>query len=142
MPDEEIRTPVGETKQPTPEEIKAQELEVFEQALRVRAKELSDANGGRKVIPVWYLDPLDPENGKYIIGYLMEPNRATKGGIMDKFDFSKSQASRIALEASFMADVSDPRIISTDFHYDAVNAKAAEEALGFVTIAVSQFKKK
>lgn len=126
----------------SPEEIKSVELEKFEQALKDRAAELSAANGGKKVIPVWYLDPVDPDNGRPIIGYLMEPNRATKGGIMDTFAMSMSRAQGAALQASIMKDVSDDRITSTSFLYDAVNMKAAEEALSLIRIAVSQFKKK
>lgn len=133
---------IQEAKELTPEEIKAVELEQVEQALKDRAQELSVANGGRKVIPIWYLDPANPESGKPIIGFLMEPNRATKGSIMDTFAISASRAQKIALEASFMDKESDSRIMSTDFIYDAVNMKAGEESLSLVRIAVSQFKKK
>lgn len=128
----------------SPEELKAQQLEKFEQALEARALELSEANGGRMVIPVWYLDPLDNENGKPIIGFLLEPNRATKGNIMDTLEVSKSRAANIALQASVMKSIPeyDARILSTDFHYDSINAKAGLEALDLIRLAVSQFKKK
>lgn len=139
---EEIVDTTPVSIEPTAEQGKAAELEKFEQALKDRAQELSTANGGKKVIPIWYLDPIDADNGKPIIGFLLEPNRATKGNIMDKFAFSVSQAGKIALEASIMKNESDPRIISTDSQYDAVNMKAGEEALSLIRIAVSQFKKK
>lgn len=128
----------------TPEQKKAQELEQFENALKARAKELSEANGGRMVIPVWYLDPKDTENGKPVIGFLLEPNRATKGNIMDTLEVSKSRAANIALQASIMKGIPeyDDRILSSDFHYDSINAQAGFEALNLVRLAVSQFKKK
>lgn len=134
----------GEGDAPSLEKVKEQELAVFEQALKDRAEELSKANGGKMVIPVWYLDPLDPVNGKPIIGFLMEPNRATKGNIMDTLEVSKSRAAGIALQTSLMKNIEeyDARILDTSFRYDSVNAQAGFEALSLVRIAVSQFKKK
>lgn len=129
--------------EPAAEEIKTAELAEFEQALKDRAKELSDKNGGRKVIPLWYLDINHPE-AKPIIGFLLEPNRSTKGSIMDTFKVSESRAQKIALDASLMKDIPeyDTRIDTTDFHYDYVNMAAGIEALTFVRMAISQFGKK
>jgi len=124
---------------PTPEEVKKQEVA---QALQDRAAELSAANGNAKVIPIWYLDPVAPENGKPVIGFLKEPNRATKGSIIDTMMISHSRAATIALNASLMKEVSDERILSTSSIYDGINMQAAFEALSFVRVAVSEFKKK
>lgn len=126
----------------TAEQVKEYEREVFEQALKVRADELSKADNGKKVIPIWYLDPVDPDNGKPIIGFLKEPGRPVKGSIMDALMVSRSRAASIALESSLMKDISDSRIVSTSQIYDAVNTAAGLEALNLVKIATSQFKKK
>lgn len=141
MADEPI-IDTAQTEELTPEQVKANELEQFEAALRVRAKEISDANGSAKVTPLWYLDPLDPENGKPIIGYLKEPNRATKGNIMDVFVVSTFRAQQIALQASIMKDVSDARLWSDSQIYDGVVFAAGEEALYMIKKSISQFKKK
>lgn len=147
MDEQEIKTGVTEK---TPEQIeaervaaeKAAELEKFEQALKDKAAELSKANSGKNVVPVWYLDPTDPENARPIVGFLMEPNRATKGAIMDTLRQSQSRAESAALQASVMKDHSDPRLTSTLSIYDGVAFAAGREALGLIKIAIDQFKKK
>jgi len=132
----------GESVELSEEQLKEQKRDEFEQALKDRAAELSSKNGGAKVIPLWYLDPVDPENGKPVIGFLKEPNRATKGGIMDTLLVSRSRAARVALEASIMKEESDPRIIDASQIYDAINTAAGLEALDLIKIANQQFKKK
>jgi len=124
---------------PTPEEIKKQEREKFGQALYDRAAELSVANGNAKVIPIWYEDPVDTINGKPIIGFLKEPNRATKGSILDTHLVSRSRAATIALNASLMKEVSDERIISSSQVYDPINIRAGLEALYMTNVATSEF---
>lgn len=114
----------------------------FEQALKDRAAELSVEHKGASVVPVWYLDPLDPENGKPIIGYLKEPNRMTKAAIADELLKSTFRGQNIALEASLLKDHSDPRLWSTNQAYDPVIFSAGIEAAAFVKIALTQFKKK
>ena len=131
-----------EDQQPQPVSEKQRELDKFEQALKDRAAELSAANGYARVIPIWYLDPADPDNGKPIIGFLKEPNRATKGSILDTMMTSQSRAATIALSASLMKEVSDERILSSLQLYDGVNLQAGFEALSLVRVAISQFKKK
>jgi hypothetical protein len=121
------------------EEIKKEQVA---QALLDRAAELSAANGHVKVIPIWYPDPVDPENGKPVIGFLKEPNRATKGSILDTMMVSNSRAATIALNASLIKEVSDERITSSSHLYDSINIQAGFEALGLVRVAVSLFKKK
>jgi len=125
-----------------PDQHQQQELEKFEQALKDRAAELSAAHGNALIIPLWYNDPADPINGKPIIGFLKEPNRATKGSILDTMMVSHSRAATIALNAALMKEVSDERILSSSQLYDPINIQAGFEALGLVRIAVSQFKKK
>ena len=129
------------TEDEAAELTKERERDEFEQALKDRAKELSDANGGAKVIPLWYLDVNNPDS-KPIIGFLKEPNRVTKGSIMDIYNISESRAQTAALAASIMKDVSDERIMSTSQRYDYVNMAAGKKALTLITLAVEQFKKK
>ena len=130
-----------EQTEQTPEQIA---LAQFEANLQLRASELSKANGNKKVFPIWYLDPVDPVNGKPIIGYLLEPNRATKGSIMDTLIVSRSRAATVALNACLMVKEkeSDSRILSTDSVYDSVFIAAGLKALDLITIAIDQFKKK
>lgn len=126
----------------TEEQKKLLEVEEFEKNLYIRAEEISKANNGKKVIPIWYADPFDPEKGKPITGFLMEPNRATKGAIADTLMKSLYQGQQQALAASLIEKESDERFKSINQAYDAVILAAGIAASQFVQIALSQFKKK
>ena len=110
--------------------------------LEAKAEQLSKENNGAEVIPIFYLDPLDPENGTPIVGFLKEPNRMTKAAIGDELLKSSFRGYTTALQACLMKEVSDQRLTSNDRAYDAVIFAAGGEAANFVRIAISQFKKK
>lgn len=128
----------------TQDQIQEQEKEKakFIAELEEKAKQLSAANNGAEVIPVFYLDPIDPKNGTPIVGFLKEPNRATKAAIGDELMKSSFRGYMTALQACLMPDVSDARLKSQDSRYDAVIFAAGGEAANFVRIAISQLKKK
>ncbi len=121
---------------------KEQEKEKFIAELEAKAAELSKANNGAEVRPLFYLDPLDPENGTPIVGFLKEPNRVTKAAIADEILKSQFKGYMVALSSCLMKDVSDARLTSQSQVYDAVIFAAGEEAASFVRVAISQLKKK
>ena len=86
------------------EELNTQEAEKakFIAELEEKAKQLSAANNGANVIPVFYLDPIDPENGTPIVGFLKEPNRATKASIGDELLKSHFRGCMVALQSCLL----------------------------------------
>lgn len=126
----------------TAEQIKEAEKERFMQELQARAEQLSKENNGAEVIPVYYIDPVDPINGTPIVGFLKEPNRMTKTAIADEITKSPWRGNLAALQACLMKDVSDPRLSSDKREYDAIALGAGETAAQFVRIAINQLKKK
>jgi deoxyxylulose-5-phosphate synthase len=114
----------------------------FNDALELRAKELSVKNKDAKVVPIWYVDPVDGENGKPIIGFLKEPNRMTKASLADEITKSMHRGYNMALTACLMKEESDPRLLSNDQKYDAVIMAASYAAGDFIAIAINQYKKK
>lgn len=126
----------------TPDEIFEQQKAAFILEMEGKAEELSKANSGAKVVPLYYLNPLDPIKGVPVTGFLKEPNRMTKANLADEITKSKWRGYLMALQACLMKDVSDPRLYSDDKIYDAIAFAAGEEAGNFITIALSQIKKK
>jgi hypothetical protein len=117
------------------------EEEKFNDDLFAKAAELSQKYNGAEVVPVHYIDPINPE-GTPIVGFLKEPNRMTKANIADEILKSHFRGSAVALEACLLKDVSDPRLWSQRREYDAIVFAAGETAAQFVQIAISQVKKK
>jgi len=88
-----------------------------------------------KVTPFVFKD----ESGAEIVGYIKEPNRATKLRIIDKsYTGSPISSSSDVLDVYLVAEASDPRILSDDTYY----LGACKVAYNLVQLAVDQYKKK
>lgn len=123
------------------EEIEISEQEKLMNELWEKAKELSKQHDGANVVPLYYLDPINPE-GAPIVGFIKEPNRVTKAAIGDEVFKSTFRGALAAFEACIMKDVSDPRFFSQSKAYDQIIFAAGIEASAFVKLALNQIKKK
>lgn len=126
----------------TEQEILAEKIDLLNADLLKRAAELKAEHNGAEIEPLLFLDPKDPTNGQPIVGFLKEPNRATKAAIGDEILKSHFRGNMVALESCLMKDISDKRLTSTDRAYDAVIFAAGEKAAAFVRISIDLIKKK
>jgi hypothetical protein len=68
----------------TEQELLAEKIDLLSADLVKRAAELKVEHNGAEIEPLLFLDPKDTMNGQPIVGFLKEPNRATKANIGDQ----------------------------------------------------------
>lgn len=126
----------------TEQEILAEKIDLLSADLVKRAAELKVEHNGAEIEPLLFLDPKDAVNGQPIVGFLKEPNRATKANIGDQILKSHFMGNMVALQACLLTEISDKRLLSQDRDYDAVIFAAGEKAAAFVKISIDLIKKK
>lgn len=122
------------SKQPT--QTPEQEAEAFDKMIEDKIVELEAKYKDRttEIHPVVFSD----EEGKKVVGYLMEPTQFTKIRAMDKAIREPYTSAADLFEVVFLRDESDPRIRSVDKFYRG----AVHVVYTMLNYSANQFKKK
>lgn len=93
---------------------------------------------GVKVHPIVFAD----ENEKPVVGFIKEPSRAVKMGVLDKAMMGAFSAAGEMLDVCLIKEHSDARIYTESPENDAIYLGAVMEANALVKFSANTLKKK
>jgi hypothetical protein len=91
-----------------------------------------------KVHPLVFIDPKTEEQ---IVGYIEEPNRATKTRVLDKGLISPVTAASELMDVVLIKEESNPRIYSEKSEDDSIYLGAVMACYETIKVSVNQIKK-